>query len=290
MARVTPLSTVTADSPLATDDTETSSNDGSASGAYGYVLQKSNSFLELFNLNCQTTTQRYPVLCPIFAVFLVVLFYSLSVDQRLDAAMPAGGSQETSWTTLGRTAWSAFTCLFVHADDTHLWVNVGGLLFSGCYTEMRYGWHRWLFVLLSGGYAASWVFFLWAQDTKQSLSHLVGISGGIACMAGLLIADAVLNWPQLPYRTMRVASIAATTVIVFLQYLVPSANPDDDDNVRVAFVAHVAGFVFGAVPGMLYVPNYERKGWEIVVVGFAFVAWLFFIFGLPLWAIILHVS
>lgn len=143
--------------------------------------------------------------------------------------------------------------MFLHGGLAHLGGNVWFLHLFGNNIEDRLGHLRYLAFYLVGGVVATAGHILVDPD---STIPLVGASGAIAAIMG-----AYLVWhPDAPIRTwifLVVLDIRARWFLgawFVMQFFTGSGS-------GVAWVAHVAGFVFGAVGGLL-LRRGEPERWD----------------------------
>ncbi|MEB2344349.1 MAG: rhomboid family intramembrane serine protease [Deltaproteobacteria bacterium] len=129
--------------------------------------------------------------------------------------------------------WRLLTANFLHADGTHLTLNVFGLLALGALVERPLGALRTVLVLGISGVAATASAWLAGYDA------LVGASGMVAGLAGALLWLELRRAELLPagWRIPRRAFLAALAADALLPLALPI----------VAGAAHVSGFLAGAL-------------------------------------------
>lgn len=147
--------------------------------------------------------------------------------------------------------WQPLTYLFLHSGWWHLAANVTALFFVGRAVEIDVGRWPMLIIFLVGGIFAGlvWSGYTWyAGDPAHALC--VGASGGVMALLGafaLLFPTRrvllLLFW-VIPLR-IRAGWLLAPILLVPVAeaLLLPG---------RVAFAAHMAGGIFGAVYGWVY--------------------------------------
>lgn len=137
----------------------------------------------------------------------------------------------------------AVTSIFLHGSIMHLLGNMWSLWIFGNNIEDRLGHVRYTLFYLVGGVAATMAHYL---VQPSSTIPVVGASGAIAAIMG-----AYLVWfPNAPIRTFVFIFLRDITAkwflgIWFVLQFFTGANSG------VAWMAHVGGFVFGAVIGLL---------------------------------------
>ena len=156
-------------------------------------------------------------------------------------------------------ALSVLTAMFLHAGWAHLLGNMLFFVIFGNNIEDRLGRLRFLLFYLVSGYVAAYGY---ALAFSGSTAPLIGASGAIA---GVLGAYFVL-YPRarvttlVPFLLFLPFRLPAWLVLGFwfvLQYLYSAGN-GVAAGADVAYFAHVAGFLFGALVIRLIVP----RGWR----------------------------
>jgi hypothetical protein len=139
---------------------------------------------------------------------------------------------------------STLTSIFLHGGWLHLLGNMWFLLIFGNNVEDRFGHVKYLlFYVLAGLVSAA----IYVMVQANSTVPVIGASGAIA---GVMGAYFVL-FPRAPITTLIiwfipfVTSISARWLLLIWFVLQFFTAPES----QVAWVAHVAGFVFGAIVG-----------------------------------------
>ena len=145
---------------------------------------------------------------------------------------------------------SVLYAMFIHAGWLHLLGNMLFLLIFGNNVEDRFGRLRYLIFYLASGYVATYAF---ALMNSGSVQPLVGASGAIAGVLGayLVLYPRARVWSLVPFLFFIPLRIPAWLVLglwFVLQwvYAIGPASPGG-----VAYVAHVFGFVFGLLVGLI---------------------------------------
>jgi membrane associated rhomboid family serine protease len=146
-----------------------------------------------------------------------------------------------------------FTSMFMHASWMHIIGNMVFLWAFGPQMEDAMGHARFLFFYLFGGLVA-----MLAQVLADPHSRIpsLGASGAIAAVMGVFI----VTYPRdririlfFPFVFLRLAIPAALLIGVW--FLIQVLNYGVVANVQtggVAYIAHIAGFLFGVVIGPLF--------------------------------------
>ncbi len=152
--------------------------------------------------------------------------------------------------------WSWVTFQFVHASETHVFLNLLGLVFISPTFEERVGSPRWAILYLAGGAFGAFAFL------AVNLGHpilLVGASAGISAVFGaygrLYPRDRVTLF--LPIPGVPAIPVAQLVVIfLVLEVLLGFIGPSG-----IAWQAHVAGIAFGfaAAPAVMRLPMPGRR-------------------------------
>lgn len=148
--------------------------------------------------------------------------------------------------------WSYFTSIFLHADLLHLLGNMLFLYLAGCSLEDVWGKPLYLSFYLSGGIVATLFHDLKYAD---SMVPLIGASGAIAALMGAFL----VRFYKTNIRFFYLLGIwirgkfSAPAWVVLPVWLVLQLIMDKaaGGEAGVAFVAHIGGFLFGGVFGIL---------------------------------------
>jgi membrane associated rhomboid family serine protease len=150
---------------------------------------------------------------------------------------------------------TVLTSMFMHASWMHIIGNMVYLWAFGREIENAMGWGRFLVFYLLGGIIA-----MAAQILGDPFSRLpcLGASGAIAAVMGAFL----VTFPRDRIRTLlfffifiRIAFIPAAVLIGFW-FLIQILNVGVVAQVRtggVAYLAHIAGFLFGAITARFFV-------------------------------------
>lgn len=149
---------------------------------------------------------------------------------------------------------SILTSMFLHAGIAHLVGNMLFLFATGPFVEDAYGRPLFLALYLSGGIAATLTF---ASRNADSVIPLVGASGAIAAVMGAYLvrffsSKIVLMWFPvifLPFWHYRFSIPAA--VLLPLWFLEQIVSIPMEGGGGVAITAHVGGFAYGLLFGMV---------------------------------------
>jgi len=152
--------------------------------------------------------------------------------------------------------WSWVTFQFVHASETHVFLNLLGLVFLSPTFEERVGSPRWAILYFAGGAFGAFAFLV------VNLGHpivLVGASAGISAVFGaygrLYPRDRVTLF--LPIPGVPAIPVAQLVVIfLVLELLLGFFGPSG-----IAWQAHAAGIAFGfaAAPAVMRLPMPGRR-------------------------------
>jgi len=149
------------------------------------------------------------------------------------------------------------TSMFMHAGFLHIIGNMIYLWAFGPAIEQAMGSFRFLLFYLAGGLVA-----MFAQVAADPFSHIpvLGASGAIAAVMGAFI----VIYPTDRIRTalwflffIRIAYIPAVLLIgvwILIQFFSASAGmvAGSLQTGGVAYLAHIGGFIFGAVTGRIW--------------------------------------
>lgn len=143
---------------------------------------------------------------------------------------------------------SVLTAMFLHGSWLHLLGNMLFLWIFGNNIEDRLGRVRYLLFYLVCGYAAAYAF---AVVNPDSADPLIGASGAIAGVLGayLLLYPRVRVWSLVPFLLFIPLRLPAWVVLGlwFVLQGFYSAGYGVSGTGTVAYLAHVVGFVVGAL-------------------------------------------
>ena len=205
--------------------------------------------------------RRFPIVNYfLIAANVVVFLYELSLGSQLDAfttqyaLIPA---QVTAGIDLGDFR-NIFIGMFLHAGWLHLLGNMLYLWIFGDNVEDRFGHFGYLIFYLFGGVIAA---FAHTLLNPTSIVPTVGASGAIAAVLGayliLFPRSRVYTFIPLGFFT-RLTPLPAVLVLgvwFVLQLFNGVVSVGTGDMGGTAFWAHIGGFVFGMLMGLLMKRN-----------------------------------
>ncbi|HAV92572.1 TPA: hypothetical protein DCW38_05255 [candidate division WOR-3 bacterium] len=147
-----------------------------------------------------------------------------------------------------------FTSMFVHADIIHLVGNLWFLFLLGFNIEDIYGRMNYLIFYILSGIISSFIFI--ASVTEDPQLSLIGASGAIAGVMGAFLVKLYKTKIKFFYWLFPIKPLYGTFFIYaglslpiwFLQQIFESAS---NSTSNVAFMAHIGGFLFGAIVAMI---------------------------------------
>ena len=162
-----------------------------------------------------------------------------------------------------------FTSTFLHESFWHLATNV--LLFSSVaiHTERLYGTSRIVFISFISALGGLFI----SATFENPCIVVVGASGMIFGIAGLWIADMVVNFHHHKRPLLQVFMVAAFFAL-FVVSIVTSTYTSN--------YSHVGGLITGLFPSMLFLPRFGHRKIEAILpyVGAAVAVIIFLIFPL----------
>jgi len=183
--------------------------------------------------------------------------FSVWTQQRRDFDAAIGRtfverfSLKPDWTE----PWRLVTHQFLHGDFGHLLGNMIVLLLAGPFAEAGLGRVRFLVGYLLGGVAAGAIHLLITPDS------LIGASGAIsAAMAMVAVIYGtrrvpVFYWVFVYFDTARIPALALLPAWIVNELYQWSSQPGS----RIAYTAHLGGFVAGALLAWLLKPKDVRR-------------------------------
>jgi membrane associated rhomboid family serine protease len=198
---------------------------------------------------------RRPVRMPVITAFIILINIGIFILELSGgdafvahwAATPAQITSGHSWITI-------LTSMFMHGSWSHIIGNMIYLWAFGPEIEDAMGRFRYLVFYLIGGLIA-----MVAQiaAAPHSTVPMLGASGAIAAVMGAFL----VTYPRDQIRSVlfillfvRITFIPACLLIGFwfLTQLVHAGSVGDVQRGGVAYLAHVGGFVFGALTARLW--------------------------------------
>jgi len=146
--------------------------------------------------------------------------------------------------------WRLVTYMFLHKDETHLFVNMVGLFWFGRIAQNIYGTMRFLFLFFVAGIVAGVVHCLLDPKTLA-----IGDSGAVMGIFGAVAIGIYKLREYLPASVRR-------TELSWLIGLAVGGTLIDRMMPQVASIVHLGGLLAGVVFGMLInvpVPKYEQE-------------------------------
>ncbi|MDX1401453.1 MAG: rhomboid family intramembrane serine protease [Kiloniellales bacterium] len=167
-----------------------------------------------------------------------ILFYLAFDNLSFEEALAQNGLLLSTWLPL-------LTHGFLHVDFLHLLLNTGLLAAFGAMVERAFG-KRYFFLIfaitiMSGALAQSWA------STGQELV-MIGASGGVYGLIGAAIP--FIFWSHSGFRWR--SSIGFIVALMMINLIIgPLSSAFDLFGARIAWQAHIGGFVIGLMLGIL---------------------------------------
>lgn len=148
--------------------------------------------------------------------------------------------------------WRLFSYQFLHANTSHLLMNIFGLIWLGKYVENIFGTKRFLVIYLGSGFLSGVAQMLISPDQLA-----VGASGAVMGVFGASAAATIRLKNILPDK-IRKAELTWMLALAFLQIafdqivnIASSANHGAVGAVRIASFAHIGGIISGFILGFM---------------------------------------
>lgn len=150
--------------------------------------------------------------------------------------------------------WTPLTSIFLHTIPAHLFFNMISLFFIGRFVEPLIGRKRFLQVFLISGIFAGLLHVLVSYLTKSGLDvSAIGASGAILGLVGVL-AVLIPKQKILLFFVIPLPLWVLGILLVALVILNPQLG-----GVTIGHIAHLGGFVAGAIYGAYLVMKYPQK-------------------------------
>ena len=141
--------------------------------------------------------------------------------------------------------WRYFTAGWLHYGFGHLAANLLGLWFFGRVVEARFGRVRFLIGYVLTGVTSLTLLDVVHKALERDPVLVVGASGSIMGLFGILLADAGVRW--LRTRSSYSRSVLSQIGLIFvIQVAFDLSHP------QVSFGAHMLGIVAGVLLGLLW--------------------------------------
>ena len=138
--------------------------------------------------------------------------------------------------------WTAVTYMFVHANWSHIFFNMLTLYFFGSFALSLVGETSFLMTYFVGGIVGGLFYYAIATLLGNSMSLLVGASGAIYALGGLLLVmrpnARVITFPIPVPMPLWIAILVGFLLVAFLP--------------GVAWEAHLGGILYGAAVGLYF--------------------------------------
>ena len=153
----------------------------------------------------------------------------------------------------GQQLHTLFTSMFLHANILHLIGNMLYLYIFGDNIEDAFGHGRYFLFYIACGLAASLTYIISITDLRALYSPTVGASGAISGVLGtyMVLYPRARILALVPYYLIYIVPVPAIFFLGFwfiFQFLTGML----DVHTRVAYWAHIGGFVVGMAIALLF--------------------------------------
>jgi uncharacterized protein len=143
---------------------------------------------------------------------------------------------------IGDEPWTILTYMFVHGGWSHIIFNMITLYFFGTFAMALVGETHFLLTYFVGGIVGGLFFFLLAPITGNTFSILVGASGAIYALGGLLM----VMRPNVRVMLFPIPIEIPLWIAVLVGFVLVTFIPG------VAWQAHLGGILYGAAVGFYF--------------------------------------
>lgn len=206
----------------------------------------------------------------LFSALIVAIYcYMVADDRNYEKRSfgPSGARDIThaSFDTQFLVAWNGFylpklrgqphrwvTSVFLHQSFIHITSNL--LMFTAFCTqvERRYGTRRVLVIAIVSGISGN----LLTGVFEDVCTVVVGASGMIFGLAGLWVADLIIN-----FHFIKHALLQSLITLVFFAYVIVTLFTQK----HVSHYSHIGGFLGGLFPSLLFLPRFGKQRIEVVL-------------------------
>jgi len=154
----------------------------------------------------------------------------------------------------GKYLWTFLTSMFMHANLTHLFMNMVSLFFIGTFIETLIGRKRFFWFYILSGLFAGLFFVILSYIFGLNLNvYAVGASGAIFGLGGLL---AILT-PKLPVLVFFILPMPMWIAMIFMLGILWIISLTT--GLAIGNLAHLGGLVAGLLYGFYLKKKYKRK-------------------------------
>ncbi len=171
------------------------------------------------------------------AILLIIIFAIQSLVPSFTEMFILNGSSLSE-------PWRFVSAIFLHGSLTHLISNLFALLFFGFILEKTVGSNRFLGIFLVSGVLANVIAFNFYPSSLGASGAIMGIIGALAVIRPLMTV-----WAFGMILPMAVAAVV-WVIIDAIGIFIPS---------NIGHIAHLSGIAFGAIFGILFRMNMEKK-------------------------------
>jgi membrane associated rhomboid family serine protease len=200
----------------------------------------------------------FPIISYSFIVINIAVFlYQISLGEGIGQFVMHFGSIPAE-ITRGQDLYTLFTSMFLHGGWGHL---LGNMLFLWIFAdniEAIVGSRRFLFLYLLGGLLAHALHIFFYPDSGIPT---VGASGAISAVMGAYIVMFPTSRVKVLFFIIpfRVPAFIFLGIWIFLQINSGLETLNyAEANVGVAYWAHIGGFIYGLVQGLIFRPHLKR--------------------------------
>lgn len=204
---------------------------------------------------------------PIFSygfilINIAVFLYQVSLGEQMGQFVYDFGSVPAEVTS-GRNLHTLFTSMFMHGGWAHLLGNMLFLWIFGDNIEAIVGSRRFLFLYLLGGLLAHALHIFFYPDSGIPT---VGASGAISAIMGAYIVMFPTSKVKVLFFIIpfKVPAFLFLGIWIYMQINsgLNSLNMAEA-NVGVAYWAHIGGFIYGLLQGLIFRPHLERSSAQL---------------------------
>lgn len=153
----------------------------------------------------------------------------------------------------GKFLWTVVTSIFVHANFTHLFVNMISLFFLGTFLEQIIGRKRFIYFYIISGIFSALFFVMWCFLFGETNVYAVGASGALFALGGLLM----ILLPKLKVYVFFVLPMPLWIGMIFMLGILWLASLTA--NLPIGNAAHLGGLLIGVCYGFWLRKKFRKK-------------------------------
>ncbi|KHJ48989.1 peptidase, S54 family [Trichuris suis] len=219
-------------------------------------VSRRRRFQRLNNVKSREITLSPPVFIPLVTLteLLSYVYYNAALTDSQQASKLPLDSLFIYRPDKRVQIWRFIFYILIHAGWPHLLCNLTIQTLTGVPLELMHGSKGTAAVYIAGVLAGSLATSIFSRD-----AYLVGASGGVYALMAAHVAHVLLNFSHIPFRAVRILSIAMITLVDTFLAISNYLDKADKSECCTSYVAHLAGSVAGLTTGLIVLKSSEHR-------------------------------